>query len=48
MHIQLGLKGHSTQQSVYAGQHFFNELMVYIYSKSLVTANGKVLRMKSS
>ena len=36
------------QHSGHTGQNFQNELMVEIYSKSLVRAIGKVLRMKLS
>ena len=36
------------QHSGHTGQNFQNELMDEIYSKSLVRAIGKVLRMKLS
>ena len=36
------------QHSGHTGQNFHNELMVEIYSKSLVRAVGKVLVMKFS
>ena len=39
------LKGHNTQRSAHMGQ---NQLMVEIYSMSVVRAIGKVLRMKFS
>ena len=40
------LKGHNKQHSGHIGQHFQTELMVEIYSQSLVRAIGKVLLMK--
>ena len=43
------LKGPNRQHSGHMGQVFFQtELMVEIYSKSLVSAIGKVLLMKFS
>ena len=36
------------QYSGHMGQNFQNELMVQIYSKSLINAIGKVLLMKFS
>ena len=41
------LKGHNTQHSAHMGKKKSqNELMVEIYSKSLVRAIGKILHMK--
>ena len=40
-----GLKQHNAQHSGHTSQNFQNELMIEIYSKSLVRAFGKVLRM---
>ena len=45
---RLSLKGHNTQHSGHTGHFFQNELMVEIYSKSLVRTIGKVLLMKFS
>ena len=42
------LKGHITQQSGHIGLFFQTEIMVEIYSKSLVRAIGKVLLTKFS
>ena len=43
------LKGHTMQHSGHAAQHIFqNELMVEMYSMSLVRAISKVLHMKFS
>ena len=44
----MGLKGTNTQHSGHTGNFFQTELMVEIYSKSLVRANGKLLLMKFS
>ena len=41
-------KGHNTQHSGHTGHNFSNELMVEIYSMSLVRAIGKVLLIKFS
>ena len=42
------MEGHNTQHSGHTGHNLKNELLVEIYSKSLVRAIGKVLLMKLS
>ena len=39
--IEIDVKGHNTQHSGHMGQNFETELMVEIYSKSLVRAMVK-------
>ena len=44
--MQCSLKGHNTQHGGHTGEK--KELVIEIYSKSLVRAIGKVLHMKFS